>query len=54
MSLITTQLESGRWGIFRGSRLLLTVGSQQTLESIISHLSRRQIEVEVNRPQQVQ
>ena len=47
MSLITTRLESGRWGIFRGDRLLLTVGSQQTLETIIGHLSRRQIQVQV-------
>ncbi|MFK8183328.1 MAG: hypothetical protein AB8B99_08130 [Phormidesmis sp.] len=49
MSLITTKLPSGRWGIFNGERLLLTVGNEQTLESILSHLSRRQIPVSVCR-----
>lgn len=47
MALVTTQLPSGRWGIFNGDRLLLTVGSQQTLDMILNHLSRRQIPVKV-------
>lgn len=48
MSLVTTKLPSGRWGIFHGKRLLLTVGSQQTLEVIVAHLSRRQIPVAID------
>ncbi|EDX84224.1 hypothetical protein S7335_1921 [Synechococcus sp. PCC 7335] len=31
MMFKATQLSSGRWGIFNGSRLLATVGSQQAL-----------------------
>ncbi|MGD1897894.1 MAG: hypothetical protein ACFB16_13180 [Phormidesmis sp.] len=47
MSFLTTQLPSGRWGIFNGQRLLLTVGSQQTLEMILLQLTSKQIPVRV-------
>ena len=47
MSLITTKLPSGRWGIYNGERLLLTVGSQQTLNVILTRLSQRQIPVKI-------
>ncbi|MEM1251892.1 MAG: hypothetical protein AAGI69_05625 [Cyanobacteria bacterium P01_H01_bin.21] len=48
MSLLTAQLPSGRWGIFnKDKRLLFTVGSQQTLDTIVMQLSRKQIPVQV-------
>lgn len=48
MSLLTAKLPSGRWGIFNSKkRLLFTVGSQQTLEAILTQLSRKQIPVQV-------
>ena len=47
MTFQTVQLPSGRWGIFNGQRLLLTVGSQQTLDMILMQLTTRQIPVKV-------
>lgn len=43
----TVELPSGRWGIFNGERLLLTVGSRHTLDMILMHLSTKQIPVRV-------
>lgn len=48
MSLLTAQLPSGRWGIFnKDKRLLFTVGSKQTLETILTQLSHKQVPVQV-------
>lgn len=48
MSILTAQLPSGRWGIFnKDKRLLFTVGSQQTLDMIVTQLSQKQIPVYV-------
>lgn len=47
MSFQTVQLPSGRWGIFNGKRLLLTVGSQETLDMILRQLTTKQIPVRV-------
>ncbi|MEL6938533.1 MAG: hypothetical protein AAFO84_05000 [Cyanobacteria bacterium J06598_1] len=47
MSFHTVQLPSGRWGIFNGQRLLLTVGSQHTLDMILNQLISKQIPVQV-------
>ncbi|MGD1854944.1 MAG: hypothetical protein ACFB2W_11920 [Leptolyngbyaceae cyanobacterium] len=48
MSLLTAKLPSGRWGIFNSdNRLLLTVGSQQTLETILMQLSSKQVPVKI-------
>lgn len=47
MTFQTVQLPSGRWGIFNGKRLLLTVGSQQTLDLILRQLTTKQIPVSI-------
>ncbi len=47
MALYTVKLSSGRWGIFNGEQLLLTVGSQHTLDMILMQLSTRRIPVKV-------
>ncbi|MEM9803654.1 MAG: hypothetical protein AAF959_00115 [Cyanobacteria bacterium P01_D01_bin.56] len=47
MALLAAQLPSGRWGIFnKDKRLLFTVGSQETLDTILVQLSQRQIQVQ--------
>ena len=48
MALFTSQLPSGRWGIFnKDKRLLFTVGSQQTLDMILMQMSQKQIPVQI-------
>ena len=47
MTFKTAKLPSGRWGIFNGKRLLLTVGSQQTVELMRLRLTSKQIPLSV-------
>ena len=47
MALSVTKLPSGRYGIFNRKKLLFTVGSQETIDTIVRQLSSKQIPVRV-------
>lgn len=43
MTFKATLLAHGRWGIFDDSRLLATIGCQQTLDTILTQLNNNQV-----------
>ena len=46
MTFKAAQLSSGRWGIFKGDRLLATVGSQQALNLLNVRLALVEVEAQ--------